>query len=351
MRILVVGAGALGGVIATKLTLAGFEVVALESNQEHASACRMPGLLVELPDGSTVSARIEVVDDIDRLASFGSFDYALITLKAPKLAEVLGPLSSSGNIRTFVSLGNGLVQPIIADIVGSARLLVGTVSWGATFVRPGHVRQTTLAPIAVGDPSGEQAQQLAALLPVLGEVAITHATDRVFGQIWSKLLLNSSLSGLGTVAGDVYSAVASDPTGRRLILDLWTEGFHVAQKLGVQLDEVAGIDPAELVVDGRREYDEAGLVLDSLMTSIGATNASMLQDIRRGIKTEVDVINGGVASAGRSTGMSTPLNDSVVAIVHRYERGELQPGFENLTLLRNLSDPSHDPATDSTASK
>ena len=58
--------------------------------------------------------------------------------------------------------------------------------------------------------------------------------------------------------------------------------------------------------------------------------ASMLQDLEKGKLTEVDAINGAVSAFGRKVGCPTPMNDRVVDIIHRIERGELSPGFDNL---------------------
>ena len=70
----------------------------------------------------------------------------------------------------------------------------------------------------------------------------------------------------------------------------------------------------------------------------GATKASMLQDLERGAKTEVDVINGGVVQRGREYGVETPLNARIVELLHSMERGERGPGREALEELRNLAD-------------
>jgi 2-dehydropantoate 2-reductase len=73
------------------------------------------------------------------------------------------------------------------------------------------------------------------------------------------------------------------------------------------------------------------------MEQAGATKASMLQDLERGIKTEVDVINGGVVEKGRECGVETPLNSRVVDLMHAMERGERRPGRDVFVELRELA--------------
>ena len=62
--------------------------------------------------------------------------------------------------------------------------------------------------------------------------------------------------------------------------------------------------------------------------------ASMLQDIERGKKTEVDAINGAVCAQGRKVNVPTPCNDKVVELIHRIENGELKPGTNLLVQFR-----------------
>ena len=60
----------------------------------------------------------------------------------------------------------------------------------------------------------------------------------------------------------------------------------------------------------------------------------MLQDLEKGKLTEVDAINGSVSDYGRKVGFPTPANDRVVDIIHKIEKGELKPGFDNLKFFK-----------------
>src|ERR671911_455160 len=122
--ILVIGAGAIGGVTAAKM------------------------------EGGV--RRVNVLDAHADPSDFEDpFDFALVTLKAPHLEAALDPLVERGLARTFVSLGNGLVQDRIAAIVGTENLIVGTVEWGATNLGAGHLAQTTDGPFVIGEPDGD----------------------------------------------------------------------------------------------------------------------------------------------------------------------------------------------------
>ena len=328
--VLVVGAGAIGGVTAAKMDGSVRRVAVLDANTEHVGRMRDPGLLL---DDVGEERRVRLDADSDPSALEGPFDFALVTLKAPHLEAALTPLVERGLAKTFVSLGNGLVQDRISAIVGEGNLVVGTVEWGATNLGAGHLAQTTRAPFVVGEPDGGTTDRTHLLAQALGTVADVRITDNIGGQVWSKLLVNSAFSGLGAVSGLLYREVIADPAGREAALAVWREGYDVGMAQGITLDEVLGVTADSLVVRGPGDRQRADEALEVAMGYAGATKASMLQDLERGAKTEVDVINGGVLERGREYGVETPLNEHVVELMHAMERGERRPGrdvFEKL---------------------
>ena len=337
-RVLVAGAGAIGGVIAAKLARAGHDVTALDANREHVARLTSPGLrLDELGTPSVV--RVPAVADISKLR--GPFDIALLTVKAPILEPVLTGLVSRGLVRTFVSLGNGLIQPRVAAITGPERLITGIVEWGATNVGPGHVAQTTRAPIILGR-AGPGGQDLAGQLAgILDAAAPTVIVDDINGHVWAKLLLNSTFSGLGAVSGLTYAQVAAEPPGEWLAYRLWTEGYDVALAAGLRPGEVAGIRPADLAVHTEADRPRAAAALAALLSRLGPTKASMSQDLERGSPTEVDVINGAVVAQAAALGLSAPLNQRVVDLVHECERGARRPGRATLAALTPAAPARH----------
>ena len=239
-----------------------------------------------------------------------------------------------GLAETFVSLGNGLVQDRIAEIVGSENLVVGTVEWGATNLGAGHLAQTTRAPFVIGEPQGGTKERTRLLAEVLETVSNVRITENISGQVWSKLLVNSAFSGLGAVSGLLYSEVVADPAGREAALAVWREGYDVGAAQGITMDEVLGVPADSLVTRGPEDRQRADEALEVAMGYAGATKASMLQDLEKGMKTEVDVINGGVVKRGREYSVETSLNARVVELMHAMERGERRPGpdvFEGLT--------------------
>jgi 2-dehydropantoate 2-reductase len=332
--VLVVGAGAIGGVTAAKMTGEVGRVAVLDASEEHVERMRGEGLLLN-DLGEERQVRIDAHTDPAELD--GPFDFALITLKAPYLKSALEPLLQRGLVETFVSLGNGLVQERIANIVGERNLIWGTVEWGATNLGPGHLAQTTRGHFVIGEPEGKVWERTRLLAEALGAVDEVRVTENIRGQVWSKLLVNSAFSGLGAVSGLLYRDVVYDPDGREVALALWREGYDVGLAQNLKLEDVLGVPAESLVVRGAQDRERADEALEAAMQQAGATKASMLQDLERGINTEVDVINGGVVQKGREHGVGTPLNSRVVELVHAMERGERRPGRDVFAELRELA--------------
>jgi 2-dehydropantoate 2-reductase len=311
--VLVAGGGAIGGVTAAKLTGKVRRVVVLDANPEHVERLN-DGLRLDVL-GEERTVQVEAVTAPPEEA----FDFVLVTLKAAH-HEAVRPLEG-----TFVSLGNGLIQDRLEEIVGQGNLISGIVEWGATNKGPGHLAQTTDGPFVIGPPS-ERTHRLAEVLAPAGEVRVE---EDIRSMIWAKLLVNSVFSGLGAVCGQTYAEVVANPAGRAVALRMWREGYEVGRAQGLRPGKVLGVE-ASALADG-----DTG-ALATAMAGHGATYASMLQDLERGALTEVDVIDGAVVEKGREQGIPTPLHARVTELIHAAERGERRPSPDALAELERL---------------
>lgn len=327
---LVVGGGAIGGITAAKLAGSVRRLTVLDSDEAHVARMRDPGLEFE-EAGSRHTVALEAVSHPSDLGP--EYDLALVAVKAPVHRAALEPLVQAGAARAFASLGNGLIQDRMADIVGPERLLACLVEWGATNLGSGRLVRDTVAPMVVGELDGverERTRLLARCLEPVGAVRLTH---NIRGQIWSKLLVNTAFTGLSAVSGLRYGEVAAHADGRVVASAIWEEGVRVGEAEGLALETVLDVDPHELVVQTGGDRGAADAALARLMAIAGNTKPSMLQDLENGRVTEVDVVNGGVAQRGRAHGIPTPFNDAVVDLVHAMERGERSPAAGVLTEL------------------
>lgn len=298
MRVLVVGGGAIGGITAAGMDA---DVVVLDADEAHVAALRDPGLIIN--DGPPVA--LDAVSSLDELE--GSFDVALVAVKSPLHDVALPPLALRGGIGVFCSMGNGLIQDRMEAIVGKGNLLACIVEWGGSNIGPGRLVRDSLGGYMIGELDGTVSDRAKALASALEPIGHTQVVENVRGMIWSKLLINSTFTGLSAVSGLRYGEAAS--AGREAVFALWEEGVAVADAQGLELVAIHGVDP--------HAFD-----LERLMEPMANVRPSMLQDLDAGRLTEVDVVNGGVVSKGREFGVPTPCNERVVEVVHSIERGE-----------------------------
>ena len=228
--VLVVGGGAIGGITAAKLAGdGGRRVVVLDTNEEHVARLRDPGLTFE-ESGAEHTVPLDAVESAGELE--GEFDFALVAVKSPFHRAALEPLAATGKVETFVSLGNGLIQERMAELVGPERLLSCLVEWGGNNLGPGRVVRDTIAPMVVGELDGSERERTRRLARCLEAVGPVRLTGNIRGQIWSKLLVNSSCTGLSAVSGLRYGGVAEHEDGRRAIYAIWAEGLRSPRPRG-----------------------------------------------------------------------------------------------------------------------
>jgi 2-dehydropantoate 2-reductase len=305
----VAGAGALGSAFGAVLRLAGHRVALLGRNRAHTEAVRDSGLRLtglwgeRTADGLTAHTDPGDVPDAD---------YCLVTTKSFDTRGVVEALAPRMGRAQFVSLQNGVGNTEeIARQVGAERTVGGMVIIGFEVREPGTVAVTVIGgDVLVGRPDAKEGDEtdpevcrLAdALATALGGTGATaRATDNIRGAIWGKVLYNCALNALGAVLDVPYGELASGPTWS-VIEDVVTEAFEVALAEGVRLPWQDA--PGYLaLLKGRQLPATAG------------HRASMLQDLKRGRRTEIDYMNGAVARLGAEHGIATPVNAALTQLV------------------------------------
>ena len=173
--------------------------------------------------------------------------------------------------------------------------------------------------------------EVKALLEMMGPVEVD---SNFIGTRWSKLLINAAFSGMSAVLGCTFGEAAGDRRSRKYVQLLIKECIDVCATAGIRIEPVQGKDIVKLLdYNGPVKKQIAFMIIPIAIRKHAKLKASMLQDIEKGKKTEVDAINGVVCAFGRKVGCPTPVNDKVVEIIHRIENGELQASFNNLKLF------------------
>ncbi len=312
MRVVVVGAGAMGGLIGTRLSVTGHTVVLYDTWAEHVEAINRSGIVIHELDGSVLRYRIAATIEPPPLAGA---DLVLVEVKSYDTREALRPFASRVPAETFVlSLQNGLgnLDLMRAALPGHDRLLIGTTAHGSAVLGPGRLRHTGKGATVIGDPATPQMPRfdLGPLRRALGRAGFeTDIAANVHTAVWNKLVANVAINALTAITGVRNGDLLDDPDLQPIIAQLVAETVAVMR--------AAGVPPG---MDDHLAYAR------KVMRDTSVASSSMLQDIRYGRRTEVDAINGAVARLGAELGVPTPLNRLLTVLVHNRERGVRREG-------------------------
>ena len=288
MKVLVVGAGAVGSYYGGRLALAGHDVT-LIGRKRHIEAIQSNGL--------TLDSKITGKHNVSVTAS-----ESLIPSKPPNLVllcvKSYDTEAAAHSLREFIApqtvvlcLQNGIDNHEIAGrILGASRVHPTVIYVGVRIPEPGVVEHVARGEINI-------AEELSVLAPVFDSAGIlAKTTDNILGVLWSKLLLNASCNALGMFCAIPFSQLVADPDMRQVITDAVDEVVRIADAKGIR---IPGENYATQVI--------------KTCVSLGPGLSSMLQDYRAGKKLEVEALNGVVVRLGRELGIPTPYNATFYA--------------------------------------
>jgi 2-dehydropantoate 2-reductase len=303
--IAIMGAGAIGSVIGGMLARKEHKVT-LVGRKPHIDEIRKNGLHISgiwgdytVRDINAVTEPLHEHQDIIFL-TVKSFDTARAATEA---APMVGPST------VVVSVQNGLGNiETLVEIFGKEKIIGGMAIFGAILPEPGNVRVTVMASeTLVGELDGSLTSRVKDIADMLDSAGIpAKASDNIMRDIWHKALYNIALNPLSAIFGVSYGEVADNPHTRWLVKQMISEAFQVAKASCRSL----GINTAD-------EYLE--ILWNQKLPPTRDHKSSMLQDILRGKRTEIDFINGAVVRLGAENGMETPYNNAVVSMVKAKE--------------------------------
>ena len=333
MRIAIYGAGSLGTVLGAYLTKNGVPVDLVNHNRAHVEALRKNGAHIAGTVDFTVPVSALLPEEIS-----GKYDIIFLMTKQLSNREVVtflkDYLAEDGLIAT---LQNGIPENSIADIIGPERTVGVVVEWGATLSAPGESTLTS-APDSLsfhmGGMPGIPKEQLQKVRDVLEKMCPVEIEPNLPGARWSKLLINATFSGLGTVIGGTFGDVTGDARAREVAVRCMKEVIDVGHAAGVEFAPVQGKNITALFYwKNPVKKAVAKWILPVAMKKHAAIEPSMLQDLKKNKPCEVDAINGVVCEWGRKTGVPTPVNDKIVEIIREIQKGKRKTGKENLDVF------------------
>jgi 2-dehydropantoate 2-reductase len=316
LRVCVVGAGAVGGLIGVKLARAGCRISVL-ARGEHLGAIKAHGLT--LRDGD--AAETVRVAAASEPAAFGPQEVVFIALKAPALvaaAPTLRPLVTPETVIVptmngvpwwfFHRFGGRLADTrlstvdrggVVSQALPAEQVVGGVVHLSSSIVAPGTIWRGLGNLLILGEPAGEPSGRLARVAELLeaGGFSVKTTTE-IQREVWLKLWGNMNMNPISALTGSTADVILDDPHTAQLVRDMMEEAAAVGRAMGIEM----GMSAAERIAVTRE---------------LGPFKTSMLQDLERRRPLEVDAILGAPCEIGDRLGVPMPFSKAVLGLVRQ----------------------------------
>lgn len=334
-RILIWGAGAIGGTVGAYLKRAGHDVTFVDIVEEHVSAIRGHGLRITGPVAEfSVTAPAFLPSEVQ-----GSWQHVYLCVKAHHTADacraLLPHLAQDGYV---LSLQNGLCERIIAEIAGPSRTIGAFVNFGADWHAPGEIMYGNRGAVVLGEIDGRMTERLSELHRTMLDfdpAAIT--TNNIFGYLWGKLAYGAMLFAQALTNDSIADALG-DPGHFMLWRRLGAEVMRVAKAENIQPMGFNGFDPLAFMPDTPENISRASVEkMVAFNRTSTKTHSGVWRDLAvRKRRTEVDVQIAPIAEIAATHGIPTPLVRRLVEMIHEVEDAKRPQSRDNLVELARV---------------
>ena len=320
VRVAIVGAGAIGGVLASRLAALPSVRLSVLARGATLQALQHDGLRLTDADGS----RIITVRASDDASDLGPQDLVIVAVKGPALAAVAPKVQSllaTDGLALIAMNGlpwwffNGLggacdglalqsVDPdgSIAAAIPGQQVIGSVVHMSCTTTAPGQVQHLSGNGLIIGEPRGGKSPRVEALSRLLGEAgfAVT-VSERIQYDIWYKLWGNMTMNPVSALTGASCDRILADPLTRSFVSAVMLEAQAVGAHFGCAIDQ----SPEDR---------------HTVTARLGAFKTSMLQDVEAGRAIELDALLGSVREVAQHLGLPTPHTDALLGLTRLMAR-------------------------------
>ncbi len=334
MRIAIIGAGSIGTILGALISKGGEDIELVDSYKEHVDALNRNGAKIVGFMNTTIPVKAIMPNEMS-----GKYDLIISTTKQTTLKKSLISALEYMHDQTIVlTLQNGIPEDISRQIVGDEKVMGGGVEFGATWLAPGVSELTSdqsSLMVTFGRLDGKITEKVKKIQKLFSCFGHSEISTNIMGVRFSKLTYNSTFSGISAVLACNNGKILDSYEAMKCIAYLGREAGLVIEKLGIKAEKIFGLQPLmeNVGFSTKKELNEVIYnYWTPIYTPFRAGVASMLQDIEKGRKCEINQINGKFLQLGKQVGIELPFMRTVVEIVTRMEKGEikLENAWENL---------------------
>lgn len=331
MKIIVVGAGAIGGTVAVLLKKEGYDV----RIKCHCSEIKE---LIEKEGFYLHGAKGEYHVDFKcyhEVSEFGEekFDIVIIATKYAHMAscaEMMLPYVAEGGL--VVGMQNGILTEELGEIVGRDKVVGCMIGFGATRNADNDVTMTSSGEFYIGMLDGRKPKILEAFAEMLKSVVPTQISMEIKSRQYSKLIINSCINAVAGITGKTLGEILKDGRARDLFLNIAREGMAVAKAMKIKVPKYGAVLEYRMLALGNNKVYNAACKFVVMMVGklYSDVKPSTLQSLEHGEITEIDILNGFFSTNGDKYGVPTPVNHKLVQMIHEIEQGKRKMTADNL---------------------
>ena len=340
-KILILGSGAIGSVIGGMLTNSGHNVTLADQWADHVDTMKIKGLKINKYDGSSFSVAVKAIH-LHELQRENNFNLIILSVKSydTRWATKLGlkHLTRTGSI---IVAQNGVNDHVVAQIASPEKVIGCVVLIGAALEESGIVKWTGLPAdnvgLKLGELDGSETERLEELAKILNDVCPTGTTKNLWGERWAKLAINCMANPLAGISGLSSGELGMNSKARKVMIKVASEVVRVARAQNITVEKMGSANP-DIYVDAADGSNLEEIESQMIERAENFTDGkpSLLQDVLKNRRTEVEYLNGLVSELGKTHGVETPFNDRIVSILIGVPVGEFTPNIDNLNLFDEL---------------
>ena len=334
MKLVLIGAGSIGGMLSVLLAEKGIPLDVVVHGEEKAKLIRQEGFHLTGVRGEHC-AKLNTFGSVSELEDL--YDVCIIATKyqqMPELAKEMIPHLKPDALVLAMQNGNCMDQ--LAAAVGVDRTVGCMISFSATLKSANEAEVTAVDKLILGMADGTVPDRLKALAEVLNKAVPTRVTDHLLPELYAKIIFNSCINAISSVTYTNVGHMLSTPKARQVILGIIREGVAVTEANGIEVAPYNVLPPFQFFANHRGPLADAllGRFLQlALSVAAGKVRPSTLQSLEKGLPTEIDIMNGHLAALGTEHGIPTPVNTSLTRIIKEIEHGDRSLDAQNIQLV------------------
>ena len=336
MKILLVGAGSIGGTTSVMLKESGADIEIAEANVARAEQIRNEGLKLTGALGDHCQ-KFTVYTGTDEIPEGKKYDVLIIATKYFALQAVAKAYQSFvKEDGLFVSMQNGICTNRLEEVVGKEKTVGCMIGFGATLQKDGTVNVTSGGELKIGRLTGVVDDKIKALAKIYCGLLPTKAVPNIEACLYSKLIVNSCINSIAALTGETVGVMFTSEKARYIFLEIAREATIAGKKGGINIPPYAKVLNYNLLLLSEAAWFKkicAG-VATIVGKKFGNVRPSTLQSLDRGEKTEIDIFNGYIIQQGKKTGVPTPVNQQIYDCIKAIENGEMKSSMANLDLIK-----------------